>query len=505
MSWFVVRLFACTIVLCHVAFADEFVAVRQLIKTRMAEEEIPSVVVGVVRGEKVLWEEAFGWADRENQVPATIRTAYCIGSTTKPVTATAVMTLVGKGELSLDQPINEFLLDTPVESYVGSANDATLRRMLHHTSGLPGHWQTYFPEETASRPSLEALIDRYAKIMIPPAEQFHYSNLGYALLGEIVARCSDKSFDEYLQQDVFAPLGMHDSFLAVGDISATRRAAGYRANGDRIDHVVTTVSGAADVYSSVHDLLRFGMFHNKSGPSGQSLELCEALIDEMQQATVPMGSEEYGLGWHVRTDLAGRRHVLHGGAHVGWECHVDMIPDEKLCVVVLANKDVKWPGYRIALAVTDAIYSAILDCPVEQVQPKGGHDLGFSPENSVGLPGKLSGNWVGAVHTHDGKIPVSLTFHEDGDVHAKLRDGLIALVNEARLDDNGNFTGRMLGDLGTPDSLRRTHDLQWHASVRDGKLVGILYAVGTDPSGPGSGRGLYLAHWIQLERDQQTK
>jgi hypothetical protein len=220
----------------------------------------------------------------------------------------------------------------------------------------------------------------------------------------------------------------------------------------------------------------------------------------MQQATIPMGKEEYGLGWHIRTDVKGRRHVLHGGAHVGWECHFDMIPAEKLCIAVLANKDAKWPGYRVCLEVADAAYATVLGCPVEDVQPEGGHFLGFPTNDPSGLPGTLAGRWTGTIHTHERDLPVTVWFKDHGDVHAKLGDQLVALVNDARFED-GIFTGRMIGDIGTKAANRRAYYLDWELTLGGGELSGILYAIGKDPFGPRPGRGLHLAHWVVMRQE----
>jgi hypothetical protein len=222
----------------------------------------------------------------------------------------------------------------------------------------------------------------------------------------------------------------------------------------------------------------------------------------MQGTTVAMGSEQYGLGWHIRTDVKGRRHVLHGGAHVGFECHLEMIPDEKLCVAVLANKDVKWPGYRVCLDVADQALAAVLRCPVADVQPKGGHALGEASKDSAGLPGKLAGTWHGTVYTHERKIKVTLSFLSDGGVEARLGDQRTARIENARFE-HATFTGRMSGDIGTPEAKRRPHELEWEVTQRrENELSGILYAVGLLPVDARPARGLRLAHWVELRRDQ---
>ena len=85
-------------------FGDQFDSIRDFIRARMTEKQVPSCAVAVARDGKILWEEGFGWADRENRIPATEHTMYSLGSTTKPFTATALMTLVEKKRIDLDRP-----------------------------------------------------------------------------------------------------------------------------------------------------------------------------------------------------------------------------------------------------------------------------------------------------------------------------------------------------------------------------------------------------------------
>ena len=117
-----------------------------------------------------------------------------------------------------------------------------------------------------------------------------------------------------------------------------------------------------------------------------------------------------------------------------------------------------------------------------------------APSAASGLPGKLRGKWAGSVHTHRQELAVTLWFQESGDVHAQMGDQLKTLVNDARFSE-GQFTGKMTGDIGTPEANRRPYHLQWDVTLRDGRLAGVLYAIGRHPS-----RGLSLGHWVELRK-----
>src|SRR5262249_23721707 len=159
--------------------------------------------------------------------------------------------------------------------------------------------------------------------MLPPNERFYYSNLGYAVLGSMIAHVSGKSFADFVGDELFSPLGMNDSSVPGQSPKSRpqdfdrRRAVRYAADAQRLPAHLTPHAPASDIYASAHDLARFGLFHLKAHLADQRPILGDKTIVEMQQQTVPMGKDAYGLGWHIRTGPKGRRHVLHGGSSAG--------------------------------------------------------------------------------------------------------------------------------------------------------------------------------------------
>src|SRR5947209_723580 len=236
--------------------ADPFGPIREEIHRQLVKESIPSIAVAVARGERILWEEGFGWADREDRIRATPQTRYTLGSVSKPITAAAVMVLVDRKRLALDQPINEYLGDAKVRARVGDASKATVRRIAQHTGGLPGYYETFYPDEADKPPTPDGMILRYGFAFFPPGDHFHYSNLGYALLGEAVARVSGKDFGDFLREEVFLPLGMHRSGVRLDPALKRHRAIRYGLDRKRLPDYVTPHAPASDVYASAHDLIR---------------------------------------------------------------------------------------------------------------------------------------------------------------------------------------------------------------------------------------------------------
>lgn len=153
---------------------DPFDRVRVFIRRQMTERQVPSVAVAVARDGRIIWEEGFGWADRENRAPATAHTIYSLASISKPITATGLMVLKERGLIDLDRPINDYLGATKINIRVGNPLDATVRRVANHTAGLPLHYQFFYADEPYRAPSREETILRYGNAVTAPGERYQY-------------------------------------------------------------------------------------------------------------------------------------------------------------------------------------------------------------------------------------------------------------------------------------------------------------------------------------------
>ena len=476
------------------AKADDvnFDSVRQLIRRKLEQKETPSIAVAVARNGKILWEEGFGWADKEQKRAATEHTPYRLGSVSKPITATAIMVARERGLVDLDRPINEYLGEAKLRAAIGDAPGATVRRVVQHMSGLPEYSEAYYRDEPGESPSLELVLRRYGVLTKPPGERFVYSNLGYAALGEVLKRVSGKPYDDFLNDKVFIPLGMKHS-AALGPRLSSEHAIGYSSAGERqIDYTRIYVP-AASVFASAHDMVRFGLFHLKAHLADQQQIVSDKNIDEMKNVTVPMGNAQYGFGWHIRKDSKGRRQVLHGGASAGADAQFTLVPEEKICVVVLANVTRHFPR-----AVTEAITNAILATLLGGQPDDFPTLLPNAPPKTSGLPGKLEGKWAGTVHTHQGNLDLTLWCEHNGDVLAQLGKQAKATIRQVQLDGSV-LTGKMDGDIGTDDARRRTYELEWNVTIRGDLLNGTLYATTK------TNRPLRLGYWVELHRAEAVQ
>jgi CubicO group peptidase (beta-lactamase class C family) len=176
----------------------------------------------------------------------------------KSITATAIMQLSERGKLDLEAPVNDYLGSARVHSPQWDTAEATVRRILSHTGGL-----TTFTRWCASQGSecdLEREIRDYAVVVWPPGELFDYSNLGFGILGEVIARVSGTDYGSYLRKNIFTPLGMEDFGFN------TRRPASGQYDEKTHARSPVKISGtpaASGLRCSAHDLALFGIFQLK--------------------------------------------------------------------------------------------------------------------------------------------------------------------------------------------------------------------------------------------------
>jgi CubicO group peptidase (beta-lactamase class C family) len=472
-----------------------------LIRTRLVEQTIPSLAVAVARGGEILWEEGFGWADRENRIPATEHTLYSLASISKPITATGLIVLKERGKLDLDLPVNDYLGAAKLSARSGSPADATVRRVADHTSGLPLHWHFFYEDEPVRRPPMDETIRRYGNLVTPPGERHQYSNLGYGILDYLIARLSGRNYPEFMRQEVFLPLGMTHASVDIGPGLEPYAAVRYGSDGLPIPFYDFDHPGGSAVFCSAHDLVRFGMFHLKAHLPDQKAILTDAALDEMQFPTARItATTGYGIGWSVNEDKLGYRSIGHGGGMGGVCTALEMVPTEGVVVVALANSntDLPWQVSEEILSLLLPEYAARrAEREAKEKAEKEEKERAEKSEPGSAAPPELTGEWRGAIHSYKDEVPLTLTFKESGDVHAQLGDQMKTLVNEMGWKED-RLTGRMYGDVGTADANRRPYHLHLDLKCRRDVLNGAIIAI----SLPAPRSGHALSHWAELKRQR---
>jgi len=477
-------------------YNDQFNGIRDLIRTKLVELAMPSLAVGVAQNGKILWEEGFGWADREKRVLANAHTMYSLASISKPITATGLMVLKERGELDLDCPVNSYLGEAKLKAWLGDPDEATVRRVANHSSGLPLHYHFFYEDEPHHRPPMDETIRRYGNLVTAPGEKYQYSNLGYGVLDYVISRLSGKRYSDFMREEVFLPLGMTRTSIHIGPGLGEYQAVRYGSDGLPIPFYDFDHRGASAVFSSAHDLVRFGMFHLKAHLPDQRAILSDETIDEMQRPTAEIGNGNgYGIGWASSKDNMGYHSVSHGGGMGGVSTTLMLIPAEGIAVAVLVNSSSPLPDLVCKEILSVLLPKYAENRAISEAKQKQEADKEQEPIASFSPSPELVGEWNGSVHTYKQEIPITFWFKESGDVHVRMGDQLRTLLNDVSFED-GYLSGRMMGDIGTEDANRRPYCLHVTLKLRDQALNGDMTAI----SLPGKRAGNALSHWMEIKK-----
>jgi CubicO group peptidase (beta-lactamase class C family) len=264
----------------------------------------------------------------ELNVPDTPPTKFRLGSVTKQFTAAAIMLLQERGKINVNDPVKKYMPDAPA-----AWDKITIFNILTHTAGIPNY--TNFPDYPALqaiRTTPQKLVARFIDkpLDFQPGERYSYSNSGYIVLGYLVEKLSGETYEKFLQENIFTPLGMNDSGYDSNTAVIPHRAEGYApspagiVNADYTDMTVPFSAGA--LYSTTEDLLRW-----EKALYGGKLLKPESLV----MMTTPF-KNNYAFGLEVRT-VNGHKVINHGGGIQGFNTMVAYYPDDKLEVIVLSN------------------------------------------------------------------------------------------------------------------------------------------------------------------------
>ena len=317
------------------------------IESQVAHGDVPSVSIGIVHEQALLWARGFGLASRERKEPATPDTLYRIASITKLFTSTAILQLRDAGRLRLDDPLVQHL---PWFSMDGAHPDApvvTIRHLLTHTAGLPREAGSPYWSD-GDFPTADQIRERLPRqrTALPPEKEWKYSNLGLVLAGEVVTAASGQPYEDYVRARILAPLGMSATWVSTPPADQPGLATGYtrRLPAAAREPAPFTegrgITAAANMTSCVTDLARFAMLQFRDGPAGGAQVLRGSTLREMQRVhwLEPDWSAGWGLGFRI-TREGGKTYVGHSGSLRGHRTLVHLCPADRLGVIALINAD----------------------------------------------------------------------------------------------------------------------------------------------------------------------
>lgn len=301
--------------------------------------DLPGSVISVEQNNKNVFKKAYGKASLVTGSSVTTQDNFNIGSLTKQFTAFAVLDLFYKGKFSRDDSIGKFLkLPYPVSS-VG------IFQLLSHCSGIPDHYDfvdTGKVKHATDKDVLSAM-QKTASLYFPPGTHYRYSNTAYCLLGMLIEKLSGLSYGDYLQKNIFIPLGIYDATVFQFGHPVSKRVTGYHLSpggkfirSEEDESVFFSTEADGGIYISMDDYMKWcraiesGKFSNT--PMIRNAWQQQTLVDTLKKLW-------YGNGWFIQDQPHSKKIVYHTGFNGGFRTVVFMIPSDGYCISIFSNRD----------------------------------------------------------------------------------------------------------------------------------------------------------------------
>ena len=310
-------------------------------------QEIPGLAIGVIENNQLVYAHAFGLKHLGRQGdPLTPRSIFHMASVTKPFVATSIMQLVERRFVDLDAPVVKYL------PYFRLADDRftqiTVRHLVTHTSGIPDvedyEWDKPQYDDGALERYVRSLTDQ--QLLFAPGERVQYSNMAFEVLGDVVAKASGESFDDYVQRHILTPLQMTDSTLLFKQANPALLTWGHELDGQGAP-VPSPVfpynrmhSPSSNLHSNVMDMARWAIANMNGGELDGQRILQASTREMMWKPARQLGSPEdaVGLSWFLGA-YRGTRMVGHEGGDTGYRTDLVLLPDKQIAVVWMENAD----------------------------------------------------------------------------------------------------------------------------------------------------------------------
>lgn len=324
---------------------------RKTIEKGMKKFNVAGTSIVLVHGNKTVWAEGFGFANKKTQKKTSTDTKFMLGSVTKVFTTTALMQLQEKGKLNINQPLKKYLPTFNIRSRFGNINQVTLKNILTHHSGLPSDFlRGFMGSKVEDFTSILAYVNQ-SSMALPPNLIKSYSNVGFSLLGCTIQEVSGKKYEKYLQKNIFAPLKMRNSGIYQGGAYPGGFTQYYDHKGNLAQEPAIRDVPAGSMYSSVNDLAKFlKILYPNDKVKGV---LTQASLDEIFTVQTPNSPLDFGnehaLCWFMSKSPQYGTIFRHGGDSKHTHTIIAVIPSLKIGVAFLSNSSKGSKIRRVAI------------------------------------------------------------------------------------------------------------------------------------------------------------
>jgi len=341
--------------------ATAFPEIDKLFKSFMERSQTPGAVLGVIIDGELVWVKAAGVREKTGNAPVTPETVFRIASMTKSFTAMAILKLRDDGKLSLDDPASKYIPEIAALPYPTSDSPVlTIRHLLTHSEGFPEDNPWGDRQLAQSDETMRAWLKSGIPFSTSPGTAFEYSNYGFAILGQIVAKASGRPYADYVRDNILKPLGMNSSTFEMTSVPREHIALGYRRedNNWKPEPVLAHGSFGAmgGLWTSAPDLARYVAFLMSAFPPRDEPErgpIKRSSAREMQQAWRPspasafratvdaplqIGVSAYSYGLGVSQDCRFGHVVGHGGGLPGYGSLMRWLPEYGVGLIGMSNQ-----------------------------------------------------------------------------------------------------------------------------------------------------------------------
>ncbi|WP_422103790.1 serine hydrolase domain-containing protein [Winogradskyella sp.] len=310
----------------------------------------PGAAVAVVSKGDIIFKKGYGSAQLEYNIPVTPSTVFHIASVSKQFTVYAILLLEQQGKLSFDDDIRKHIPEVP-----DFGTTITLRHLAAHTSGMRDQWSLlnlagWRWDDVITKEHIMKLVAKQKDLNFQPGEEYTYSNTGFTLLAEVVARISGKSFAEFTQEHIFGPLKMNQTLFYDDHqkVVKNRAYSYYSQDGTYKKSVLNYANvGATSLFTTVEDLALWSMHLNKPNE-----DIADIVSKMNTLAKLNNGSEFGGAYGQFVNEYKGLKQIQHGGADAGYRSYLGRFPDQDFAVMVFSNLAASNPT-NLALQVAD--------------------------------------------------------------------------------------------------------------------------------------------------------
>jgi CubicO group peptidase (beta-lactamase class C family) len=316
-------------------------------------EQFPGLAVGIVKDNQVLFTGEYGTANVSTSDQVVRSTLFHQASVSKTFVATAIMQLVERGEVELDSPITQYLSYFKMEDE--RYRKITIRQLMNHTSGMPDEEDYAWDRPEYDEHSLERYVKiiSHHKLLSDPGDVFAYSNIGYEILGDMIAKVSGLSFEQYMNKNILEPTGMRSSSYLKQEVDAHLAAPHVLGTSDGYGGYISHVfpynrahGPSSTLYTNAEDMCQYLLMHQNGGIAGNGHEILQSIsYNEMWKPHAKTGywpeNAQIGLGWFLG-EYKGSRVISHTGWDTGFLSNLYVLPDEKISISIMTNCDYVW-------------------------------------------------------------------------------------------------------------------------------------------------------------------